>query len=246
MSAEEGEQEEEFQADDAVAGEPESLHQVLGRLPLFDNLYLNMQAMNIGVTDLQLMDMEHDLLDLYIDREKTPLPETIIVSAWSQMWIFALYELLRTWRAQARELIEYGEQLAGAAEEERAALIERREEKLAKAASLTLDGAIHYARAFERVASEPAIVERLKQARELSEEVFRMVEMVRITLAKHEVPKSKGMIAQAPGYGRIGIEGSISWMVGLKDGSQAIVSRREVSDELRALAPALDRLEEAG
>lgn len=219
---------------------PEPLHKVLRKLPLFDNLYMNMQAMNIGVTDLQLFDMEEDLLDIYIDRERTPVPETIVVSAWSQMWIFAVYELLRTWRAQARALVEYGEELKNATAGERSALVEAKQRSLANAASVASDSAFHYTLAFKKMETDPSAIRRLQGAIDLCESVFRLVEMVRITLAKHEVPKTKGKLAMAPGYGRIGVHGSICWNVALKDGSISVISRRDISDELRELSSALD------
>src|SRR6266700_618024 len=43
--------------------------------------------------------------------DKTPFPAFMIVNALSQMWIFALYELLRTWRQMVNEVIRYHEQI---------------------------------------------------------------------------------------------------------------------------------------
>ena len=45
----------------------------------------------------------------YIDIERTPSDTAMFVSAQSQMWIFALYELLRTWRSRTRKLIKWKE-----------------------------------------------------------------------------------------------------------------------------------------
>jgi len=73
-------------------------------LPLFDELFLSMQGQNVMLVDLYLRDLERDLLRELLELEHTPFPATLIVSALSQMWIFAVYELLRTWRQRIRDL----------------------------------------------------------------------------------------------------------------------------------------------
>jgi hypothetical protein len=227
--------------------EPDALplHLVLRKLPLFDNLYLNMQAMNIGVTDFALQEMEEHLLRRYIEIERTPTMEAVVVSAWSQMWIFALYELLRTWRRRAKELIEYGAKLAAASPEARAAIVKQNDEALVKAAALTIDGALYHRRAYERIEQDPSTIDRLKSAYDVIAPQYRSIEAVRITLAKHEVPKS-GFLAQAPGYGRIDMAtGSIYWSIIFKDNSQAIISRRGIADGIRELSLRLDAVSDA-
>ena len=229
----------------SIGPEPcENLYHVLRKLPFIDSLYLNMQAMNIGVTDLSLMDMERQLLTLYIEIERTPTLEAITVSAWSQMWIFAFYELLRTWRQLAREVIEYGKRLQSAQTNERARIVAEKQAKLTKAASLAIDkGAFHH-EPFRAVEDDPTSAAIIEKAFELTEPLFRVVEATRVTLAKHEVPKSGGMLANAPGYGRIDMsDGSIYWMISLRDRTDQIVSRRSVADACRGLSGLLDELQ---
>ena len=72
--------------------------EALRTLPLCDEPYLGMQVMNLGVVDGFLENQEARLLAEYMETERTPLQIGVFVSALSQMWIFALYELLRTWR----------------------------------------------------------------------------------------------------------------------------------------------------
>ncbi len=61
--------------------------------------------------------------------------------------------------------------------------------------------------------------------------LFRDAEALRVTLAKHEVPKTKGLFAEAPGYGRMSYaDGSMYWFVTLKDDSQIKVDRRELGN----------------
>jgi hypothetical protein len=79
--------------------------------PLFKGTFLHMQLINIELVDRYLEQLEADLLNEYDQRESTPLPQAMFVSAISQMWIFAFYEFLRTWKQWVDELIQYGEQL---------------------------------------------------------------------------------------------------------------------------------------
>jgi hypothetical protein len=66
------------------------------------------------------------------------------------------------------------------------------------------------------------------------EPVFRDIELIRVTLAKHEISKGKGLLASAPGYARIGtLTGSTTWHVVLKDGSMTMISRRDIAEDLR-------------
>ncbi|AEL06923.1 hypothetical protein VDF98_16250 [Xanthomonas campestris pv. raphani] len=68
-------------------------------LPFFeDDLHLGMQAMNAGIADSVITQMEYKLLREWFEIERTPFESATAVSALSQMWIYALYEVLRMWR----------------------------------------------------------------------------------------------------------------------------------------------------
>ncbi|MCC6425992.1 MAG: hypothetical protein IT435_04145 [Phycisphaerales bacterium] len=91
-----------------------------------------------------------------------------------------------------------------------------------------------YDACFAAVETDPEFGKQIRVALAASEDVYREVETLRVTMAKHEVPKTKGMRAQGAGYGRIDLSsGSIYWMVVLKDGSSTIISRRSLADRLR-------------
>jgi hypothetical protein len=178
--------------------------------------------------------LEQGLWDLYMETERTPRPEATLVSALSQMWVFALYELLRTWRQRLREPIEYGKKLRSGGESEKKTLIAENRKRLQELGALAIGGAYIHEHAFERVEDDDNVLERLESARDGLEPIFRDIELIRVTLAKHEIPKGKGMIASAPGYGRIEtLTGSITWHVVLKDGSTTMISRRNISEGLR-------------
>jgi hypothetical protein len=188
------------------------------QLPLFDDLFLSMQGQNIMWVDFYLRDLERDLLRELVEIERTPFPATLIVSALSQMWIFAVYELLRTWRQRIKDLKRDAQKL-----------------RAPTTARSRLSG-LYYDRQLANLRKKPKYGNELDQALDHMEPIFRRIEALRMNLAKHEVPKMHGTPAMAPGYGRIdGMDGSISWQIDLGNNSVDLVSRRSLADQLRRL-----------
>lgn len=231
--------------EDADGNIQESLHAVFQELPLFGHLYLNMQAMNVAMTDIDLREMEGALLYEYMEKERTPMMSAMRVSAWSQMWVFAFYELLRTWRQRSREVRDYAEALRSSSDPESTAAEFR--DKFERTTQFSPMAGIFDRHAYDEAESDPTqMIGRTERAREIVEPLFRRLEAVRMTLAKHEVPKAHGMLANAPGYGRIDLSnGSIYWMIDYKDGTSDIISRRGLADEFSELLPFL-RSDHAG
>jgi len=211
-----------------------NLYAVLRQLPLFDDLYLKMQAQNVAIVDLQIMETERQLLRELYAQETTPLAEAMAVSANSQMWVFALYELLRTWLQRARELLAFGATLWGQPPKKRKQLLD---EELKKVRGVAADGpAVAMRRRAVRTVTLKRNRDRLQKAVERVMPLFRRLEALRVSLAKHEVAKGRGAVAFAPGYGRIDpLTGSIKWQFEFKDGMSDMLSRREIADELRHL-----------
>lgn len=193
-------------------------------LPLFEDLFLNMQGQNVMLVDFYLQGLESDLLREYIEIERTPLPATLVVSALNQMWIFALYELLRTWRQRVRDLRQEAAKAAVPAPAD-GEDNERALEELA----------VVYRRSqLKRLRDEPVFAVEVNEAYDRVEPLFRRIEALRMNLAKHEVPKMKGVPALAPGYGRIDMtSGSMVWQVDLGNRMVDMVSRRSLADQLR-------------
>ncbi|MGH9713562.1 MAG: hypothetical protein ACRD5M_09720 [Candidatus Acidiferrales bacterium] len=195
-------------------------------LPLFEDLFLNMQGQNIMLVDFYLQDLERDLLREYIEIERTPFPATLIVSALNQMWIFALYELLRTWRQRVRDLRQ---------EAAKAALPAPVNGEDAEPALKEL-ALVYRQSQLKRLRDEPGFSGEVNAAYDRIEPLFRRIEALRMNLAKHEVPKMKGVPALAPGYGRIDMmSGSMVWQVDLGNMTVDMVSRRSLADQLREI-----------
>ena len=135
------------------------------------------------------------------------------------MWIFATYELLRTWRQFVREVE------AGAGSPSSGERPKEPDRLLAEAFRRS-----HV----EQLRDNPEFGKDLVAARGVVEPVFRRIEALRMNLAKHEVPKKRSQPAVMPGYARIDeSDGSLFWFVDLGGNETDMVSRRELADDLR-------------
>jgi hypothetical protein len=156
--------------------------------------------------------------------------------------VFAIYELLRTWRQRVAELVGWAEELAALPAEEREAAATAKRAEIARRSSEAEGGEDLRWRTFDRV-GDATFVDELRSALGRTTRGYRDIEAVRMTLAKHEVPRRRGFFAGAPGYGRIDMEhGSISWQIELGRGEVAVLSRRDLADGVRAFARPNDRI----
>lgn len=207
--------------------EPGALLMALAQLHLLgSDPYMGMQAHNLDLVDQFLMDLEYRVLREWFESERTP-PEAHFLGAQSQMWIFAAYELLRTWRQRAREIVKWG--TSGGLQQKLEALKQ------------IDDGYKHYGREvriaqLEEVIRAPAIIEVLQGQLRITHVPFTRLEHIRVAMAKHEVSGRAKSVALMPGYGRLNMHcGSLDYE--LENGRYIIgtISRRDIADEIRAL-----------
>lgn len=165
----------------------------LQSLPLFEDLFLRMQALNLDMVDGYIEDMETHLLREYMEIERTPVQNALFVSALSQLWVFGLYELLRTWRQRVGEVIKFGEGLTALVGPERETQIAEQKERIKKASEAALDR-MYYWEPFELAATDDTFIDKLRNAIDQTEMLFRRIEALRVSLAKHEVPKVEGRV----------------------------------------------------
>ncbi len=133
------------------------------------------------------------MLKRLIDEERAPMDDAMFLNAQSQMWIFAAYEVMRTWRQRAKDVIKWhansGLQLKLAALDEGQGYRHPRNES--RSAML------------RDVIADPALVDGLRDDLKRTHVLFVRMEYLRVSLAKHEVSGKAKMLAIAPGYGRI-------------------------------------------
>jgi hypothetical protein len=160
------------------------------------------------------------------EQESTP-PEATFLSAMFQMWIFAAYELLRTWRQRAKEILRLVQN---------GGLVQK-VEALERSAGKFHVGQQIRALQFRRAFNDPKIGDKIRDDLRAIHIPMSRLEHLRITPAKHEVRGQKNSIAFAPGYGRINMWcGSLDYEIGTGNVVLDVVSRRDIADGLRGTA----------
>jgi hypothetical protein len=199
----------------------------LGSLSLFnaDPNFRN-QAFNLALIDKFVMDHELQLLRRQFDEERTPAVETAFVSAQSQMWIFAAYELMRTWRQRARDIIKWSDNGG----------LEAKLAHLKRPTPFVHFGRESRARQIERVLAHPALTQNLREDLRRTHIPFVRMETVRVSIAKHEVRGQKNSVAMMPTLGLINRWcGSLDFEIERDGAILDTISRRDIADDLRAI-----------
>lgn len=195
----------------------------LRSLPFYrDDLFLGMQAMNIGITDPNITQFEYDLLETYIEKERTPSFEAMTVGAFSQMWIFALYEVLRLWRDRKYDFSNLHKN--GGIDLKLKSLVDD-----------DLNITLHdRRRQLEKYRDDKSFRDEVENCWIQLEPVYRLVELYRMNMAKHQAPGKSNAIPMAPGYGRINMLcGALDYELLLDRESYELLNRRDVADSLR-------------
>jgi hypothetical protein len=196
------------------------------KLPFFnDDLYLGMQAMNVGIVDSVITEQEYALLREWFKIERTPTELAMAVSALSQMWVYGLYEVLRMWRDR-RYQFEKLRQSGG---------IDPKIENMSDDEPLNLTLEVRK-RQLLRYRDDDSYRAEIENTWIRIEPVYRMAELFRMNLAKHCAPGKDGVVPPAPGYGRINHWcGAMDYELVEKDGCFSILNRRNLADALRAV-----------
>jgi hypothetical protein len=202
------------------------------RIPLIrDDLWLGMQARNLVVVDMQVIrHVELQALMEYFRDDRTPIETLMLLSALSQMWIFALYELLRTWRERAKHLIRLADEYRTVLERKKSAFLEKSVVD-AKAKEKHITHAITMRSEHVARVGDPDFMSEVRAYFDRTDGLFREIESVRVFLAKHEIQGTRGSVARAPGYARMSYEnGSLYWQYEDKEGYTGRSERREIAD----------------
>jgi hypothetical protein len=206
--------------------DPSALNSALSSLHfLGDDPFMRMQAMNLSIVDPFIADIEHQLLEKLIEEERTPSADAMFVSAQSQMWIFAVYELFRTWMQRTGELMKWHDNGG----------LEVKLRELEKD-----DGYRHFGKSIrasqiKRVIHDSAMILNIQNDRKRTHVLFGQLEALRVSLAKHEVRGRHGSVALAPGYGRINRWcGALDFELENGRYSFGYINRRDIADSIRA------------
>jgi hypothetical protein len=192
---------------------------------LGDDPFLSMQATNLGLVDAFLNELESQLMKARLVEDGTPI-STAFVAAQSQMWIFAAYELLRTWKQRAKDTIKLIKE----------GRVEVRLAQLEKPLRYRHAAREMRARQLRTIAAMPDALDVLDADLRRIHVTFGLMEALRMALAKHEVPKVRDSVAYSPGYGRINPwNGSIDFELSTDAGILGTTSHRELAEGLRGM-----------
>lgn len=194
---------------------------------LGDDMFMRMQAFNLSIVDKFVMDLETDVLRRLIDEECTPIAEASFLSAQSQMWIFAAYEIIRTWRQRCRDIIKWS----------KSGGLELKLKVLEKDIGYPHASRQMRADQLRRVIADPSIIGRIGDDLRAIHIPFARMQAIRVSIAKHEVMGKKNTVALSPGYARINQWcGSLDYELENGHYSMGVISRRDIADGIRVLS----------
>jgi hypothetical protein len=172
------------------------------------------------------MKLEVELLRKQFREERTPIPEATFVSAQSQMWIFAAYELMRTWRQRAKDMIKWADNGG----------LEAKLAYLKRKIPYVHVGREWRAAQIEQVLANTSLLNAIRDDLRRTHIPFSRLEAIRISIAKHEIRGRPKSVPQMPTHGRINRWcGSIDFELEHEGVVLGTISRRDIADELRSL-----------
>jgi len=188
------------------------------------DMFMRMQAHNLEIVDKFITDLEYQVLQELVTKEKTPA-SAFFLSAQSQMWIFAAYELLRTWQERCKNIIKWANN---------GGLQQKLDALKAKDNGVPHFGRDNQTQQLESVIADPTLVTRVKNELLHLHIPFTRLEFIRVAIAKHEVSGKAKAAALMPGYGRINMYcGSLDYQMDSGKVILGTINRRDIADSLR-------------
>lgn len=199
-------------------------------IPLCDDVWLGMQAQHIAAVEIAIIRPLELHTAQRIFNEEGYGDVMMALNGVSQMWLFSLYEFWRTWRQRAAQLLQLAEQYQKTKPAKQEAFLAK---TLADAKGR--EKHIHSGFSFhaEHIAqiADPTFVASVKAYHDKTDGWFGFIEELRMNLAKHEVPKSRRMVAEMPGYARIDlVTGTLCWQFIDAQGGLQKLDRREAAN----------------
>lgn len=193
---------------------------------LNQDMFMRTQAHNLQLVDGFITKLEYQVLDELIEEERTP-PSTFFLSAQSQMWIFAAYELLRTWRGRCTNIIKWADT---------GGLQQKLNSLKAKDKGIPHYGLENQIYQIESIIADPGLVIRIRNELRHLHIPFARLEFIRVAIAKHEVSGKAKSAALMPGYGRINMYcGSLDYQMDNGPIILGYINRRDIADSLRSI-----------
>ncbi|WP_196363255.1 MULTISPECIES: hypothetical protein [Pseudomonas syringae group genomosp. 2] len=205
---------------------PYALGEALKSLTLFStDMNLVSQAMNLTIVDEFVMALEYDYLRAKFNETSNPY-DSIFLSAQSQMWIFSVYEVMRTWRQKAKDFV-HTDQNSG---------LRQKLDNLKRDRGYVNYTALQKAAEVQALIDDPRLVKALEDDLARTSFLFIRLETLRIALAKHEVRKRPNAMMVGSNVGYMNREcGSLEYQMNSGMMIQGNISRRDIADGVRAI-----------
>lgn len=207
------------------------------KIPLCDDTWLGMQAQHIAAVEIGIIRPLELHTAQTIFAEEPYADVMMALNGVSQMWLFSLYEFLRTWRQRATQLLKLAEQYAKTKPAKQKAFLEKTIADAKGKEKHVFSGASFYSHHVSKI-SDPDFVTSIKAYYDKMDGWFSFIEELRMNLAKHEVPKARGMVAEMPGYARIDVvKGTLYWQFIDTQGGLQKLDRREAANYFLDIRP---------
>ncbi|WP_191892792.1 hypothetical protein [Pseudomonas coronafaciens] len=203
-----------------------AIYSALNSLMFFaNNLDFSSQAMNLAIVDEFTMDLEYGYLRSKFDETNTPY-QSVFLSAQSQMWIFSAYELMRTWREKISKYLK-------AADNGGLPLKLKELQKPLGYENFTVQKRIEE---INLLIEKPELIETMRDDLKRTQMLFTQMELLRMSLAKHQMRKRPSAAVQAPTVGYMNRWcGSLEYQINSGQMIICNLSRRDVADGIRAI-----------
>ena len=181
--------------------------------------------MNLTIVDEFIMGLEYGYLRSKCN-EKNTLYQAIFLSAQSQMWIFSAYELMRTWREKISKYLK-------AADNGGLHLKLKELQQPIGYENYTIQRRIDE---LTLLVEKPELVETMRDDLKRTQILFTRMELLRMSLAKHQMRKRPSAAVLTPTVGYMNRWcGSLEYQI---NSGQVIIcnlSRRDIADGIRAI-----------
>lgn len=214
-------------------------------IPLCDDLWLSMQAQHIAAVEVAIIRPLELQAARTIFAEEPYAHIMMPLNGVSQMWLFSLYEFMRTWRQRADKILKLSDQYQKTKATKRGEFLEKTIADAEGKEKHIFSAMTFYSKHIARIDNKK-FVAAVQAYWDKTNDFFHWIEGLRMNLAKHEVPKLKGMVAEMPGYARMDlITGTLYWQYIDTHGGLAKLDRREAANFFLGIeVPDFDRYEE--
>ena len=203
-----------------------AIYSALNSLVFFtNNLDFSNQAMNLTIVDEFIMDLEYGYLRSKFDETNTPY-QSMFLSAQSQMWIYSAYELMRTWREKISKYVK-------AADNGGLPLKLKELQKPIDYENYTIQKRIEE---INLLIENPDLVETMRDDLSRTQMLFTQMELLRMSLAKHQMRKRPSAAVLTPTVGYMNRWcGSLEYQINSGQMIICNLSRRDIADGIRAV-----------